>query len=62
MHSRHVGTHARKLYVLVIQLTKLRKMRDRCVEELALRLVVRQLVDAVLPARITDLGTLLDLL
>ena len=62
MHQRQVGVHAFELGVLILQLAKLRQVRDRHARELALPLVVRWLADAVLPARLADLGTQLDLL
>ena len=57
VHQRQVGVHAFELGVLVLQLAKLRQVRGRHARELALPLVVRRLADAVLPARLADLGT-----
>ena len=62
VHERQVGIHAFELGVLVLQLAQLGQMRDRHARELALPLVVRRLADAVLPARLGDLGAQLDLL
>lgn len=58
---RQVGLHAFELGVLVLQLAKLRQVRDRHARELALLLVVLWIADAVLPARLADLGNHLGL-
>ena len=62
MHQRQVGVHAFELGILVLQLAKLGQVRDRHARELVLPLVVRRLTDAVLPARLADLGAHLDFL
>ena len=61
VHERQVGVHALELGVLVLQLAKLCQVRDRHARELILPLVVRRLADAVLPARLTNLGAQFDL-
>jgi hypothetical protein len=62
MHERGVCVHALELGVLILQLAKLRQLRDCHARELALPLVVVRLADAVLPARLANPGTHLDFL
>lgn len=50
VHQRQVGIYALELGVLILQLAKLRQVRDRHARELAIPLAARQLVDAV-PAK-----------
>lgn len=60
MHERQVGVHPLELGVLVLQLAKLRQVRDCHALELARPLVVRRLAHAVLSACLTDLGVRLN--
>ena len=60
MHERQVSVHAFEFGVLILQLPKLRQVRHRHACKLALPLVVRRLADAVLPARLANLGAKLN--
>lgn len=62
VHERQVGVHTLELGVHILQLTQLGQVRDSHALELVLPLVVSRLADAVLPARLADLGVQLDLL
>ncbi len=62
MHQGQVRVHALEPGVFVLQFAQLRQVRDRHARELAFPFVVGRLADAVLPARLADLGTQLDLL
>ena len=62
VHERQVGVHTLELGVHILQLTQLGQVRDRHALELVLPLVVSRLADAVLLARLADLGVQLDLL
>ena len=62
MHEHQVSVHAFEFGVLILQLPKLRQVRHRHACKLALPLVVRRLADAVLPARLANLGAKLNFL
>lgn len=62
MHQGQVRVHALEPDVFVLQFAQLRQVRDRHTRELAFPFVIGRLADAVLPARLADLGTQLDLL
>lgn len=62
MHQGQVRVPALEPDALVLQFAQLRKVRDRHARELAFPFVIGRLADAVLPARLADLGAQFDLL
>jgi hypothetical protein len=60
MHEGQVGVYVLELGVFGLEFTQLRQMRVRHAAELAPPFVVGRLADAVLPARLTDLGAEFD--
>ncbi len=62
MHQGKVRVHALEPGVIVLLFAQLRQVRDRHARELAFPFVIGRLADAVLPARLADLGAQFDLL
>jgi hypothetical protein len=60
VHEGQVGIHALELGVLGLQFTQLRQVGHRHAAVLGFPLVVSRLADAVLSARLADLGAQFD--